>query len=298
MRKKILTMLIGACALCGLSGCEFSIGKEVPLGDVIEETTQADTTTQSTAIEQESDSTQYDDGKGEERENITDNTENNTSSADALEDEGFPKVITSDIEEMLKNTQSDYNKVVWGSKYSLFSEYPEIVISVTPYTNDGTPELIVGITNLLSTPISFAGKASAISESGDEVGNNYIYESCIGMGETAIEEIRCMDGIPDGRILWTETSITDSLYEHATWTATYQATGNPQDGKINVDYTVTADGGKLSLVNVLMLDENGYVVGIATDYPNGLSGTATTYGSSDVLQSIKDCAFFVTPYIP
>lgn len=290
-------MLIGACALCSLSGCEFSIGKEVPLGDVInktEETTQEDNDTQSAETTQEA---QYNDEKSKEMENITENTEDTMSSADALEDENFPKVITSDIEEMLKNTQSDYNKVVWGSEYSLFSEYPEIVISVTPYSNDGTPELIVGITNLLSTPICFSGNASAVSEGGDEVGNSYIFESCIGTGETAIEEIRCTNGVPDGRILWTETSVKDSLYEHAVWTATYQATGNPQDSKINVDYTVAADDGKLSVVNILMLDENGYVIGIATDYPNGLSGSATAYGTSDVLQNIKDCAFFVTPYI-
>ncbi len=69
--------------------------------------------------------------------------------------------LDSEIASTLNGLNTDYNKVKWGSVYSIFPDNPGIVISVAPGKLFNEDILVVAITNLYDQEISFSGSAKA-----------------------------------------------------------------------------------------------------------------------------------------
>lgn len=219
---------------------------------------------------------------------------------------GTKNLLSDEVREALESITTDYSKIKWGVVYSVSEDMPGIVISVTPVKVYGEYELIVAITNLYDNDISFSANVEAADKDGNIIGSNFIYESCIGASNTAIETIRCYEGVPDGRIRWTDVEAEESLYKYVPWGGEFRASGNPSAGSVDVSYTIQAvDGSGFGGddLYLLLLDEDGYVVGYERsslkDVEDGesLSDTLTVYGDGEDLVRTKGAAMFTNPYV-
>ena len=214
--------------------------------------------------------------------------------------------LDSEIASTLNGLNTDYNKVKWGSVYSIFPDNPGIVISVTPGKMFGDDILVVAITNLYDQEISFSGSAKARGKDDAIVGETFIYQDCIGAGNTVIEYIDC-DSTPDGRISWEECEIGESYQEYVPWEADYQAKGNPQDGYLTVEYGFFASNGDAcdnTMITILLVDGDGYITGVMTDYMEAIAenetrnGSVDVYGDESMLSQTKDIAIFANSVKP
>ena len=214
--------------------------------------------------------------------------------------------LDSEIASTLNGLNTDYNKVKWGSVYSIFPDNPGIVISVAPGKLFNEDILVVAITNLYDQEISFSGSAKARGKDDAIVGETFIYQGCIGAGNTVIEYIDC-DGTPDGRISWEECEIGESYQEYVPWEADYQAKGNAQDGYLTVEYGFFASNGDAcdsTMITILLVDGDGYITGVMTDYMEAIAenetknGSVDVYGDESMLSQTKDIAIFANSVKP
>lgn len=281
--KRFLSLCCMAGVMFTLAGCGFQIGHETPLNEVLgttEATTEA--TSEVTATETSIATTEAQ----TETTEMTSEDSNSAGITSATE-------LDDSTREQLSKLDTDYSKIAWGSTYSIFENYPGVVISVTPFVDYDNTGLVVGITNLYDTPIEVHGSLSALASDDSVVGNAYLYKSCVSAGDTAVEYIHC-DSAPDGRILWEDAKMSDSTYKGASWTADYEITGNPADGKINVSYNAQT-AGKITDACILLLDSNGYVLAATYDYPDGNAGSLSIYGTPEVLSKTESLAIFINP---
>ena len=214
--------------------------------------------------------------------------------------------LDSEIASTLNALNTDYNKVKWGSVYSMFEENPGVVISVAPGQMYDEDILIIAITNLYDQDFCFSGTAKALGKDDAIVGETFVYESCVGAGNTVIEYIDC-DSTPDGRISWEECEISESYQEYVPWEADYQAKGNAQEEHLTVDYELYASDGSAcagGLVTVLLVDGDGYITGMMTDFMEEIAEKGTwnssvdVYGHESMLSQTKDVAIFVNTVKP
>ena len=214
--------------------------------------------------------------------------------------------LDSEIASTLNGLNTDYNKVKWGSVYSIFPDNPGIVISVAPGKLFNEDILVVAITNLYDQEISFSGSAKARGKDDAIVGETFIYQGCIGAGNTVIEYIDC-DSTPDGRISWEECEIGESYQEYVPWEADYQAKGNAQDGYLTVEYGFFASNGDAcdsTMITILLVDGDGYITGVMTDYMEAIAenetrnGSVDVYGDESMLSQTKDIAIFANSVKP
>lgn len=214
--------------------------------------------------------------------------------------------LDSEIASTLNALNTDYNKVKWGSVYSMFEENPGVVISVAPGKMYDEDILIIAITNLYDQDFCFSGTAKALGKDDAIVGETFVYESCVGAGNTVIEYIDC-DSTPDGRISWEECEISESYQEYVPWEADYQAKGNAQEEHLTVDYELYASDGSAcagGLVTVLLVDGDGYITGMMTDFMEEIAEKGTwnssvdVYGHESMLSQTKDVAIFVNTVKP
>ena len=214
--------------------------------------------------------------------------------------------LDSEIASTLNGLNTDYNKVKWGSVYSIFPDNPGIVISVAPGKLFNEDILVVAITNLYDQEISFSGSAKARGKDDAIVGETFIYQDCIGAGNTVIEYIDC-DSTPDGRISWEECEIGESYQEYVPWEADYQAKGNAQDGYLTVEYGFFASNGDAcdsTMITILLVDGDGYITGVMTDYMEAIAenetrnGSVDVYGDESMLSQTKDIAIFANSVKP
>lgn len=214
--------------------------------------------------------------------------------------------LDSEIASKLNGLNTNYNKVKWGSVYSIFPDNPGIVISVAPGKLFNEDILVVAITNLYDQEISFSGSAKARGKDDAIVGETFIYQGCIGAGNTVIEYIDC-DSTPDGRISWEECEIGESYQEYVPWEADYQAKGNPQDGYLTVEYGFFASNGDAcdsTMITILLVDGDGYITGVMTDYMEAIAenetrnGSVDVYGDESMLSQTKDIAIFANSVKP
>lgn len=212
--------------------------------------------------------------------------------------------LDAETEKILQSLESDYGRVKWGVRYSLSDDLPGIVISVSECKVFDEYELIVAVTNLYDRDFGFSGQAAAKDANDNILGDTYIFSSCIGSGNTIISTISCGDGIPDGRISWTDVSIDDPMDTFIPWESDVRITGNPSDGYVNVDYELYASSGKAfrgENVVVFLLDADGYVVGIGSDYADEAgagekySSSMSIYGDEEYLKTTKGYAMFANP---
>lgn len=204
----------------------------------------------------------------------------------------------------LSSLQSDYSLVNWGVEYTASEDYPGCVISVTPgFLYDGLC-LVVGVTNLYDKEISFMGTAQAMDDGGNAIGEGFVYNSCIGSGNTIIEVIDCGNNVPDGRIHWTNVQISEPYGEYVPWEADYSITGKPSDGYLTVNYELYASDKSACVgdtVRVLLLDEDGFVMGSGMGFGEDIaagekvSGSIDVIGEEDLLKNTKSLAMFTNP---
>lgn len=213
--------------------------------------------------------------------------------------------LSDEVQSTLESLESDFGKVYWGSIYSI-DGVPGVVISVTPITSYGKRDLIVGITNLYDMDISFSATATAYGDGDKEVGSSFMYEPAIGPGITAIQYISCEDGTPDGRIHWEDCEIEEAaLYEGIIWEADWQGSGNPADGHVEVNCTISSGENKKiesGMITALLLSDDGFVVGYGNTYlleeiPAGASSSETIsiWNDEDSLSKATGVALFATP---
>lgn len=214
--------------------------------------------------------------------------------------------LPDDVEEALSKLETDYNKVYWGSRYSMFEDMPGVVVSVTPCKLYGVDYgLVIAITNLYDTDVSFAGSASALGSNDTVIGDAYIYNSCIGSGNTFIEVIDCgSDEMPDGRIHWEDVDLAEAIGTYVPWEADYSGKENSEDGTISIDYELYATYGTPcngEIVYALLIDENGFVIGLSSDYATSIgenekyAGSIEIAGDEDDFRLVKDVAMFANP---
>lgn len=212
--------------------------------------------------------------------------------------------LNSEIQASLDALETDYAKVKWGVQYSISQDLPGVVISVTPSKGYFSNELVVAVTNLYDKDISFSGSAKAKDANDNIIGETFIYNSCIGSGNTIIDIIDCEDKVPDGRIQWSEVDIREALGEYVPWEADYSAKGHLEDGYVTVDYSLYSASGETcsgDLVILMLLDENGFVVGHTSDYVGDLAenekyaGSVEIYGHEENLSLAKNLAIFANP---
>ena len=210
--------------------------------------------------------------------------------------------LPADVEKALKEIQTDYSKVLWGSRYQLFENMPGVVASVTPCKIYGDDYgLVVAITNLYSEEISFSGSASALGSNDSILGDTFIYNCCIGTGNTIISIIDCgNEEMPDGRIRWEELDLNQAMGKYVPWEADFKGSNDPYGG-IQVDYELyTTSGAACSgdLIYALILDEDGFVVGVGSDFVPSIAandrykGTISVSGNEE-LKHAKNVALFI-----
>ena len=222
----------------------------------------------------------------ETTETTTDNTESTTTTNPNV---GDPVSIN----------ETDYSKVNWGVTYPI-DGYEGITVSVTPYVDDyGTWYLVVGVTSLYEGQVTFSGSAEAKDANGNIIGDTFAYID-IGGGNTNIFTIRCDEGTtPNGEIHWEDIRINDSYKEYVPWAADWNITSNG-DNELVLDYTITnASSASVGQVYGLLLDANGYVIDVFSDYVSDEGTTITDSDSiyrTDIVRSgATDVAFFANP---
>ena len=153
--------------------------------------------------------------------------------------------------------------------------------------------------------IWFNGSAVALDEDGNQIGETYIYEPNLGSGNTAVEVIDCGQTMPDGRVQWTEGQTMEASGTYVPWETDYSVSGNPEDGYLSVDYSFYASDGTPctgSTVSVCLLDEDGLVIGVGTEFIEKIrenekyDGTVKVYGDKDILSLTKGVVMFANPY--
>lgn len=153
--------------------------------------------------------------------------------------------------------------------------------------------------------IWFNGSAVALDEDGNRIGEIYIYEPNLGSGNTAVEVIDCGQTMPDVRVQWTEGQTMEVSGTYVPWETDYSVSGNPEDGYLSVDYSFYASDGTPctgSTLTVCLLDEDGLVIGVGTEFIEKIrenekyDGTVKVYGDKDILSLTKGVAMFANPY--
>lgn len=75
--------------------------------------------------------------------------------------------LDSETKKKLETLDTNYSKVNWDVQCSPFENHPGLVISVVSYADEyDIYELVVGVTNLLDTPIMIDVKGEAIAKVG------------------------------------------------------------------------------------------------------------------------------------
>lgn len=222
-------------------------------------------------------------------------------------EEGTPLLsISEEVEKSLDSLDTDYSQVKWGVRYSLFDEAPGIVVSVSLCKEYDDYELVLAFTNLYENEVSVAANAEALGEDGSVIGERFFYETNIGAGNTVIETINCGDTLPDGRIHWTELSYNEGNKKYVPWEADYNISGKASDGYATVSYEMYAantgtSADTVGLVTILLLDDEGYITAVGTDYLDEgfgsapVSGETNIYGDEVELKKTANLAMFANP---
>ncbi len=309
--KKLVTVACVAGMVMGLTGCHLSIwGYAV---DRAAENIQEDSEESSEYSYGDAFSTE--DQTTEEQISTEDITEkeatHQSDSEESTESGNVGRSLTNstldpDIQTVLDSLSSDYNKVLWGSVYSVIEQYAGIVVSVTPCLTGDDYGLLVAVTNLYNEPMAFSGKAQAKGTGEEIIGETYFSEDCIGTGNTVIKIIDCGDTYPDGRIHWEDCMAEAADGVNATWSGDYAVTGDPANGSITINYNIhIADGSaaKLDEAVIVLLDENGMAITAITAYPDDIPAGGSTedstvvYADPDILKLAKSIAVFVNPIL-
>ena len=227
--------------------------------------------------------------------------------ADSSDEKGSltTTTLSSDVESALNSLDTDYSNIYWGVKYSLDSEMPGLVVSVTPFTEYDQNALLLAFTNMYDQPLGITGTAKALSKDGEEIGDTFIYTDAIGPANTVIAKINCGDEVPDGRVRWEDVKIdTEPNGKYVPWECDWSVTGNPDDSYITINYefySANNEPMKLGEVHYVLLDESGFVLVDEMDFvsdetPAGekYTGSEDIYADPEILKAVKGIAIFAS----
>lgn len=198
-----------------------------------------------------------------------------------------------------QTTNTDYDKVNWGVTYAPIEDMPNLTISVAPWIDSyDNPALLVAVTNMYDTNLNFSAKASAKDSNGNYVGDTYAYLSNIGPGNTSVFKIICRDGVPNGEIHWDELKVEEGIKTYVPWEADWNISN--EGNMLTLDYTVNmAQAATIGEVYGLVIDKDGNIIDIFTDYINDEKSTITTstqlYRENIATSSAADVALFMNP---
>lgn len=318
MRKKLLgrnlcVVALGTALAVGTTGCglNFNLGNDssnddIDFGATVEEYEPgADVDFDDSDINFDDEEVPADDFEIDDDEEVSgdDGTGNNSDDSGSTPGALVTSTLSAEAEGYLASLQSDYGKINWGVRYSVGDEYSNFVISIAPYMEDGEYNLIVAFTNLYDTPISFSGTANVLGTDDEVATSASIYTPAVGSGNTVFEVIPCGSSVLDGRIRWENCSfeVCDSG-AFVPWEADYASEGNPADGYITMNYSISSSTNTDMVPNnvtFMVLDASGNVIAIGTDYVTDTvaagtkyDGSVSIFASADVLSAAKGVAMF------
>lgn len=196
-------------------------------------------------------------------------------------------------------TNTDYDKINWGVTYAPIEDMTNLTISVAPWVDSyDNPALLVAVTNMYDTNLNFSAKASAKDSSGNYVGDTYAYLSNIGPGNTSVFKIICRDGVPNGEIHWDELKVEEGIKTYVPWEADWNISN--EGNMLTLDYTVNmSQAATIGEVYGLVIDKDGNIIDIFTDYINDEKSTITTstqlYRENIATSGASDVALFMNP---
>lgn len=189
--------------------------------------------------------------------------------------------LTSETQSILDSLDTDYNKVKWAVQYSP-TGMEGIVISISPYMDGDYTYLLVAITNLYDSDVTFSAKGYAKGENGEQVGTVSFYDTAIRPGNTIARSIYC-EAMPTGEIHWDNIELPN-VYDESAYCEIEWTLKTDSDGYIITDYTIESkDYMTPGYVTALILDEDGYILAVADDYNSDKGTTA-----SGTIQFFKD----------
>jgi len=234
--------------------------------------------------------------------------EDEATTDETVSDSLVNSTVDGDIETLLANLDTDYNKINWGVRYSISEDIPGVVVSIAPCYEYEQYKLILAITNLTGTDIDFSAQAIALDANGEEEGSTFVYARAIGSLNTYVTTIPCGENMPTGVVHWEDGQIgATELYKYTPWLLDYGASGKPSDGVIEVQYEMYSandDAIANADINFLLIDANGNILGTGFDFltdevPAGekYSGSVSIYNDSNILSGAADVAIFANPYL-
>lgn len=254
-----------------------------------------------------------DDDMGETDTDIDDADEDDadTEDADTEDNSGSFEVgsadssLSADAERALASLDTDYQKVNWVITYAPFEEYPNFIVSVTPYVDYGDYCLLLAFTNLYEEPLSFSGDVMVYTEDGSEAGSSYVYTGTLCKGNTLIETVNCGDTLPDGGLEWSDCSLSEPYKEYAAWEADVNIDGDPGDGYLTAEYSITSVENEDMTpgdIAVILLDGEGTVIAVGSYYDDEVvaagdagRGSFSIYQEESLLTQVADFAMFAAP---
>lgn len=227
--------------------------------------------------------------------------------ADALNNSTKTKTdsdLPEEAKRMLNSLETDYHKVNWQAVYSAGEGASGVIISVYSFGTGNECCVIIGITNLYDTDISFEGNVVALNADMEKIEERYIYKSAIGSGYTVIEQIFCEDTVPADKLIWNNCEISTDVYcRYIPWEADWGLSGNPADGHVVVGYTIYGIDTTAFVpgtTDFFLLDDDGNIMAVGEDYVNDeikadefYKGIVNVYGEEEQLKQTKDIAMFV-----
>lgn len=234
-----------------------------------------------------------------EQPTTVESTEETTEEPETTEESG----TNQNTETMqLSDLDTEYTKVNWGVTYAPIEDAPNLFVSVAPWVDSyGNPALLVAVTNMYDTNLNFSGNAYAKDSSGNYVGNYYAYLSNIGPGNTSVFKIICRDGgVPNGEIHWEDLKVEEGIKTYVPWEADWSISN--EGNMLTLDYTVNMEqAATIGEVYGLVLDKDGNIIDIFTDYISDEKSTITTstqlYRENIATSGASDVALFMNPTV-
>lgn len=175
------------------------------------------------------------------------------------------------VRSALEKLDGDYAKIRWGCEYSIFGDFPEIVVSIAPYYTDPYHYLAVAVTNVTPEEVVFSGDMQAKAADDEVIGTGFFFKEHIGSGCTIMLPVFCgTDKAPDGRIHWSNVELEAAEEEVSLpWTSEWNISKDPSfkraQAKVLIGETgfITPD---IKMISAFLVDGEGNILSGATEY--------------------------------
>ncbi len=305
MKKKMLTCLAIGMSVVMLSGC--GILRRAAMNQLMNQPIEASETPSETTLPEitdvdvSGDWTRPNTGTSETLDGGTDDgtgTEIGTTTANPSS--GLTaSYLSDDAEKAMQSLQSDYNKIAWGVRYSP-DDIDGLVISVSAFTDGyGSYFLLIGYTNIFQKDITVSASGYAKGTDGNNIGMIDSYVTALGTGNTFVQRVYCGDNMPNGEIHWDSLEVKEATNKsYVYWEADYA--GGMNNSVLTTSYSIqTVEPADIYEVQIVLVDENGYILDYGMDAPQDRNVTQFTgeikYYGGLTGKSKMDAAVFANP---